>query len=470
MLAAATIARRTSDFGGGLAIITYPISVSLSQFGLMLALVAWLVEALLQRRIPAGGRSDLAEKPPAAAWRSALLATGAAIYSFELLSLMVNSLLAENSLDFFLRGAGTEFKDFWLMGMALWVIDRGLRRDGLRRIESWLQVSVWILVITGFVSIFSKYRLSKIPYHLMHGWAPSAAARYQHLQATLFPDSAAWHGDLFMPIGFQNTHLTFAAMLCLAIPWLLMRCLDPLLIEKRPPWKSILLRAAPLPAAILVLALNNGRSALIGLVVVLAMMILFYGAARWKTRSWRLLPALVLAAATIALLDRSSGAFHDRFARVLDALNGHAKHTDSQRTLVWNGALRLSAAHPVFGIGPGAFEDAIRQDILSYGARFPRLWPDYELAQRGHAHNDILHLLTIAGPGAVLAYLAMFGVLAWLALRDPGGQYNRFAPLILLFAGLFQCYFQDDETLMAFWIYAGLSCVQDRLAGRQAAQ
>jgi hypothetical protein len=36
-------------------------------------------------------------------------------------------------------------------------------------------------------------------------------------------------------------------------------------------------------------------------------------------------------------------------------------------------------------------------------------------------------------------------------------EYWKFGPLALLFAGFFQCYFQDDETLLPFWIYFGFA-------------
>lgn len=453
--------RRVSVFGGALMFLAYPASVSVSQTGLGLALLGWA--GFAWRRRAAAPAPD--EKP---LWKEPALLAALGVYAAELLSLLVNSALSPAPLEFFGRGVGVEFKDFWLVGAAFWTAQMAGEERFRQRLHRWLEISIWILLISGFVSIFSKWRLSKIPYHLLHGWEASAAARFQHLQATLFPD-AIWPGHLYMPIGLLNTHLTYASLLCLALPWLLLRFLNPLLTSPGP-WRQRL-RGALVPGAALliaaiILALNSGRSALLGGAVAALIAMSYYIIVHWRQRAILLAPLAFLGVLTIVILDRSSPAFHDRFERVLSALSGQAKHTDVQRTLVWNGTLRIIGQAPLVGVGPGAYEPAVLEDITAYGRAHPRLWAEYELAQRGHAHNDMLHLLAIAGPLAVFAYLALFARLSYIALRDPGGEFHRFGPLILLFGGLFQCYFQDDETLLPFWLYVGLAIASYRATAR----
>lgn len=443
---------RTSRVGGALMILSYPVSVSLSQFGLLLAILGWAAVPL-ERRLR--GAADLAP-PPALRTHPALLAA-LAVYGFILLSLVINALFAPDSLAFFLRGARTELKDAGLLGAAFWTLAHAADPEGRARIGRWLKYAIGILLASGFLSIWSKFRLSKLPYHLTHGWEASGAARFQHHLGTLFADSnLATH--FYMPIGFMNTHLTYAAMLAFALPLLFLRVADPFMHSPRALLtRQFWIKAAPLAVALLIFVLNNGRSALIGAAAATLIGAIYFMARWWGKRSLLLLPTLLVAALALVAVDRVSPHMHYRFERVIGALLGEKKHTDGQRVLVWAGSLKMIEEHPLIGAGAGAYTESIDRDIERFGREHPRLWPEYSFAQRGHAHNDMLHLTAIAGPGALLAYLAMFFFFLQSILTPGAREYWKFGPLALLFAGFFQCYFQDDETLLPFWIYFGFA-------------
>jgi len=91
--------------------------------------------------------------------------------------------------------------------------------------------------------------------------------------------------------------------------------------------------------------------------------------------------------------------------------------------------------------------------------------------QRGHSHNDVFYLLAVAGPLSLLMYFLFFGDLLLLALtRSPSLRPDlwKWAPFAMLFAGLFQCYFQDDETILPLWLYTGLFLREAGKAREQA--
>ncbi|MBI3394862.1 MAG: hypothetical protein HY042_03425 [Spirochaetia bacterium] len=97
--------------------------------------------------------------------------------------------------------------------------------------------------------------------------------------------------------------------------------------------------------------------------------------------------------------------------------------------------------------------------ILDISRERPSLWYAYSVIQRGHAHNDALHLLAVGGPLSLVLYFVFFALLLRSLLRPHQTAeigYLRWGLVVIFFGGLFQCYFQGDQVLLPFWIIAGL--------------
>ncbi len=441
---------RLSIFGGATAILTYPWSVSISQAGLALALLGWAWWAVTRPQLPDALREQAPELP---LLRHPALIAAVAIYVAQLLALLYNAATNSGELGFtafFARGWRTELKDVFILGMAFWTAAYASTPEGRRNIPRWFTAAVIILVVAGVISIFSKWRLHKLPYHIQHGWEATAAARFQHYLLTV----GGVH--VYMPIGLTNTHLTYGGMLMLVFPFLTFRVLHVYL--ERPlallQWKH-LGKIMLLGAAALVFLLNNGRSAILGMLIAVLVGLYWLGITHWGRKILRLLPILLLAVMALFAADRLSSGVHDRFEKIVGSLLGRAKHTDFQRTLVWNGTLTVIADHPVAGVGAGNFSSSIEEHIITFSREQPHLWTAYATAQRGHAHNDMLHFLAIGGPLCLLAYLLFFGLLIHAALAREEAGWWRFGVVALLVAGLFQCYMQDDEVLLPFWALVG---------------
>ncbi|MCB1159285.1 MAG: O-antigen ligase family protein, partial [Leptospiraceae bacterium] len=145
-------------------------------------------------------------------------------------------------------------------------------------------------------------------------------------------------------------------------------------------------------------------------------------------------------------------------AKVIRPLLGAEKHTDSGRTFIWNSTFPMIQKNPVLGIGPGRYLEEIEKERKLLSENNRELLYFYEVTQRGHAHNDYLHISAISGFMGFLAYLIFIGFSshAIYSLKEFKEYSIYFYGLLGFFlSGLFQCYFQDDEVVILFWMLMG---------------
>ena len=336
----------------------------------------------------------------------------------------------------FLAGANSELSDLPLFLFGFLVFRLTRHEDQRRILEGALLVCGCVLIVSGVASVFSEFRLER----LLTGVPPvaSAANRPQH------PLEWPIHARLFRPTGLMNTRLTYAGMLVLLLPgWI------------APQETSARLRYLKWSLAIagIVLLLANGsRSAQVGFVLSLPALALLLMHKHTRLR-WAFpgVAAVVLLGAALLLF-----AYPTAPARAFELLVG--RHTDYSRLIIWSTAGDLTAANPLFGVGPGNYEAASLSWRSDFLIEHPELWYYFENAPRGHAHNDLLHLAAVGGlPGALL-FLALCFQVARGALNGATRARSLFIGcLALLGAGFAQCYYQDDEVVSLFWVVAALA-------------
>ena len=444
-----------STGGGFLAIIFFPVSVSLSQFGLFLAVTGWL---LLKANGIYKKKSELEKN----IWNMPFLLPGTlkaafGIYAVIFVSFMYRYFTDENTTPGTLFKS--EFKDIFLISMALWTVAYASDERGRKRINRWLLTSFVILIVSGFISIFSRYRLAKIPFHIIHGWEASAQARFQHHAGTIL-SGTPFEIHLYVPIGIMNTHLTYAALLSFLLSGVFFWAIHGFIMADTFRLKILsLMRMIPVILGGTILILNNGRSAIIGFIFSLIVGLYYYSRNYWKRRVLKFIyPSLFIFIFLLSVVILSPR-LGERFEYLLDSLSGKSKVTDYQRYFLWQASLDVISDNPVIGVGPGNFRNAVDEKILQYSEETPSLWYAYSVIQRGHAHNDLVHLQAVAGIGAVFLYLLFFYFLIYNLLKPDRSIQNSWflwGVLVLLPAGLFQCYFQDDEVLLPFWVLVGL--------------
>jgi O-antigen ligase len=453
-------ASEISLWAGILALCFSPLSISLSQGFLAVALVALLICM----------RSNPMQKWTADFRRVILLAL--LLYGSWFCSAALHALMA-GSLSPVSAALRTDLKDIWLMGTAIWVYHHGNVSERHRTLLLRGVAAVFFLILaTGLISVFTPFRLSRTLYHLQHGLIFSKEARLQHPMFTPLPGIT-----LYMPVGMLGTHLAYGAQLGFFIIPLTLYVLG-LWIER--PWfrswhASDLAAALLLGLSLFVLMLNNARSAIFGVLSALLAGLIILTYRRWKRRLWALAPVTVLlisAPAVAMVADENVGEF------LMQSIGLEKKHSDYQRVMLWSTTSGLVLEHPVIGVGPGRFSEFVAERMHAIAAESPYLWYLFMQTERGHAHNDLLHNLATAGIPAGLLFLMFWAALLALAAGEEASDrfsgesamlldrimilmrpYLPFMPLLLLFGGVFQCYFLDDQVLMPFWMSVGLAAL-----------
>jgi O-antigen ligase len=190
----------------------------------------------------------------------------------------------------------------------------------------------------------------------------------------------------------------------------------------------------------------------------------------WRVIGKRRLAIFFLASSGILLLSYfASPELRARFERTETALSGGADgldHALSGRMSIWNAALRMTADHPVNGVGARNFRDVY--------ARYAE--PDDPFIggkQQGafHAHHWLLEVLSETGVIGLICWLAGFYAM-WRAWRwsPPSSRELAFVPMLACVAVLFPLNthlafystFWGGCWLMLLALYAGCLGAQDR--------
>ncbi len=456
---------KLSAFGGALSVLTFPVSVSLSQFGLFLALLGWGLYSLTAGKVSASDREN------AGIWEMPFLmpypmVMVIGLYLTHTASLVYHSAVRDAS---FYKGFMAEPADIFLTGMAFWTMAFISDPRGRERLFRWLEAAGWITVTAGLIGIFSRVRLSKLPQLLISGSADEGIRLQHHLGSVFFGGEPI---HLYMPIGFMNTHLTYAAHLAFFFPFFFLRFLDTWLRQDRLLPRKKTLQHSVMPGIMLILlTANNGRSALLGLSFALLISMWFFIKTYWKKNSIKLVyPAalfLVLLVSAGGVLTAADALFPGRLHlldRISNPFQGKAKSTDYQRQFLWQAVSDIIVDRPVTGTGPGLFESAVEERILEYSKEKPQLWFGYEIIQRGHAHNDYLNQWAVSGVLAFILYVSFVILLFYSSLSPSADSLTdlwKWGPLMIITAGFFQCYFTDDETLLPFWVFSSLIMQND---------
>lgn len=412
------------------AIVTIGVSVSLSQGFLVLSFLAGAFRFALDE-----DRDTRWTKHP-------LFLIPAALFCWYFIAFIAHAVqMDEYSIA---KAWNGELKDFFLFFGFLSVVF--LPSGNTSRLFKALFWLFLVLVITGIVGGFSSVRLAKLISEL---YKTSTTYRFTH------PLGSVASVPIYISIGLMNTHLTFGGLLQFFSAFAVFRFLKNLSERK---WKDASLSGVLLVAYILVVFLNQARSSMIGTGVSLA----FAGAHLFFLR--KELPTSFLVKGSIAFIGLVLAigtvlAISPAGKKIIGPLFGKEKHTDSGRTFIWVSTFPLIQEHPLIGTGPGNYNASIDKVRALQSEEYPELAYFYEVTQRGHAHNDYFHLASVFGLPALAIFLSLAGAIIYYIFRSrlPFSKILFFYGLLGFFiSGLFQCYFQDDEVVILFWILLGL--------------
>lgn len=211
----------------------------------------------------------------------------------------------------------------------------------------------------------------------------------------------------------------------------------------RPRWVPVWVLAAVQMAGLMA---TFSRGALIGVIVGIAVVLVFIGAWRWLLG----LTAAGVIVGVIGIL-----LFPDRL------LDAGGDGTEPTRFAIWRGAVEMIKAHPVFGIGPDQF-------LYEYNRRFiePMGWPE---RYTSHPHNIVLDTwlrLGIMGLATLVTLAA--GVVWWIQKKSYEIKQDAWAigAIAALFGGFVHSmvdngFFLPDLAVLSWFFIVVLITVPD---------
>lgn len=254
--------------------------------------------------------------------------------------------------------------------------------------------------------------------------------------------------SMFRATGPLGHYMTFSGVLLVAVP---------LLLSFRGGFKAAVARLVA-ALAVAMIGLTLTRSAWIGCAVALIVYFLTgfirrtgedaVPASRRRRTAVYIVPVVIGMVIIVILLAALAGpdALYER------ATSSFSLDDPSNRDRIAMAAtgLKIIAAYPYLGIGPGLMEAVYPAWVVDWAVR----------DANPHLHNNILQIAAergLLGLGVWLWMMAVFAVVAWRVLRaqgpaGSGGPESRAALAALagfLTMGMFEYNFSDSEVLMA---------------------
>ncbi|HMV45148.1 MAG TPA: ligase, partial [Leptospiraceae bacterium] len=220
-------------------IISFPLSVTVSQSFAFLSIVTFLYSSIQHKSLMITLRN-----------RAFIASLG--IYFFLLPSFFWNikEYQWKEIASVFTR---SEFSDFWMCFIVLPAFYHIRNLEYRKVMIRFFFISVGLVIVSGFISIFTPFRLAKF---ITDGFQVKEGVRLQHFAGDL------WGRYTYLPIGLMNTHLTFGGLCGLFFPGISSYFL--LTIPNRKTGFNLLLGFVLLVFSI-VLFYNQSRSIWLGL-------------------------------------------------------------------------------------------------------------------------------------------------------------------------------------------------------------
>ena len=347
-----------------------------------------------------------------------------------------------------------EASDFWIAFAIPHSILLSRTKTNRMLLNRFWKLAALLILLLGTVSVFTEFRLNLIP---KYGSTIPEGVRPQHFAGTFFGINT------YLPIGANNTHLTFGMLLSLSISILFRNWkLSNSRLEKRILEVCFLLSA-------FVLLWNQSRS------IWIAILLLVFFSKEFQNffeRFWRntdldtaktqnvskkiyQIGIVILLLSTLGFVFYKSFSQNPLLERAISSLT-KTKTTENQRYFIFRETISMIKNHPFLGVGIGNFPNAHWEYSEKEISKNQDLFYEWVITPRGHAHNDFLHVWSIGGIGALFSYLLFwFLVLHYRQTRVE--QTSHKIVWILFLASFSQCFFQDDEVILPYFALLGFS-------------
>jgi O-antigen ligase len=340
--------------------------------------------------------------------------------------------------SFFKQITKSEISDFWMCFIILPAYYFYKDESKKKELEKTLFISSLILFSTGFISLFTPFRLGK---YISSGFKVIDGDRLQHYAGNFFGI------DTYLPLGMMNTHLTYGGLLGLVTPFFWTYILKNFYTSRILKKFFFLILSF---ISILIILFNQSRSVWFGLLFCLFFILLrgkFY-------KNKKVLISISFILLSISLV----GVFLYSKNWMLQRAFGEAfKHsTENQRYFIYKNTVELIKRNPFLGVGAGRFENEHFEESKGLIKENEQLWYELEITPRQHAHHDLLHFFAIGGILSFSLYLYFwFYIYLYFYIFKLKDTFPFLGLQVLFFSGLFQSYFLDDEFILPFYAILG---------------
>ena len=412
-------------------IITFPLSVTISQSFAILGSLFFILDA--------GTKKNLLRK-----MKYPIFIMGTLLYLSLLISFFKHFNSYQNPAKEIVKG---EFSDIWFCVVFLASGFLSRDRENLKLFKISFFISLSFTLISGIISIFTPFRLA--PY-IINGFKIVEGVRAQHYAGDLFGVHT------YLPIGLMNTHLTFGGILGLYYPGLLAYYIYK--FPERKEYKNLFYSFIIFLFTVLLLY-NQSRSIWMGILFALIIMVM-----KWRNflkefiNKKRLFYLFIL---FMILLSTGLYFFQKNWLlkRALeDSISDNT--TENQRYFIYKNTLEIIYNNPFFGVGAGNFSLIHKEYSDKMAIKNPELYYELSVTPRGHAHNDLLHFLSTGGIFTAILFILfwLLNIKFFLEAEDEQDSILFSGFLVLFPSGFFQCYFLDDEVTLPFFVFLGIFC------------
>ncbi len=330
-----------------------------------------------------------------------------------------------------------EWRDAWmllLLPVSYW-------NAKSRGCDTPMRLMIGFLILFSLLSLFFPYRLST---YVMNG--------FQHLEGNRLPHQIGSVAGVsfFLPIGFQNTHLTHGALLGFSWFWLL-----GYLVKQSQKSVLFFLSLGLLSINSCLLLLNQSRSIWFGIFFSLGMLLIL-NSEFWKVKRKKKIFLAISLFAFFSVPFFLIFQFNWIFRRAIEQLLV-SKTLENQRLWIYWGSLQIIFENFPFGIGAGSYPSQFLEAYDKLIEKNPFLFYEISITPNSHAHHDALHALVVGGIISLFGFLWFwYSLVRNLSIRNLGlNQIQILSPFILLVAGMFQCFVLDDEVALPFFSLVG---------------
>ncbi|EPG75618.1 O-antigen ligase [Leptospira fainei serovar Hurstbridge str. BUT 6] len=343
----------------------------------------------------------------------------------------------------------SEAGDFWLSFLFPIGAVHASNKDNAKLLRGFLWSSLVLLLVSGFVSIFSEYRLGKF---ISNGFQNAPGDRRQHPAGLLFGLQT------YLPIGLMNTHLTYGGLLSLYLPGIFANFWES--IRSRSLSRFLLFSGTFLISCWIFL-LNQSKSAWLGVAFVCLFILLrFVLETKCHLTGKGFLKGILATVLLLTVLGTGIKFLYEQNWLLQRTVSQtlQVQTPENQRYWIYKNSIPLLQLTPFLGVGGGKFKSSHKKISENTISRQEQLWYELEITPNVHAHNDLLQFSIIGGwASALFLVLFFFFLFRRIGISDP----DETGPSVigvgsLWVAGFFQCYLLDDEVVLPFYALAGI--------------